>query len=165
MFGSINVCFPYWQKRQDVCQSTKGSPDHPQKSKWFPEVEGPQLKLPVQPWLAQSAGPSREVLWVLIAWGTKLSSGKKKSGWVGSTTSIQGKGASLVAQWLRICLIMQGTRVRALVRENPTCCGATRPMSHNYWARASRACAPQQERPRQWEARAPRWRVAPACHN
>ena len=41
-------------------------------------------------------------------------------------------GASLVAQWLRICLPMQGTRVRALVWEDPTCCGATSPVSHNY---------------------------------
>ena len=41
-------------------------------------------------------------------------------------------GASLVAQWLRICLPMQGTQVRALVWEDPTCRGATRPMSHNY---------------------------------
>ena len=40
--------------------------------------------------------------------------------------------ASLVAQWLRICLPMQGTRVRALVWEDPTCHGATRPVSHNY---------------------------------
>ena len=40
--------------------------------------------------------------------------------------------ASLVAQWLRICLPMQGTRVRALVSEDPTCRGATRPVSHNY---------------------------------
>ena len=73
--------------------------------------------------------------------------------------------ASLVAQWLRIRLPMQGTRVRALVWEDPTCRGATRPVSHNYWTCASGACAPQQERPRQWEARAPRWRVAPACRN
>ena len=29
--------------------------------------------------------------------------------------------ASLVAQWLRICLLMQGTRARALVWEDPTC--------------------------------------------
>ena len=57
-------------------------------------------------------------------------------------------GASLVAQWLRICLSMQGTRVRALVWEDPTCRGATGPVSHNYWACASGACAPQQERPR-----------------
>ena len=40
--------------------------------------------------------------------------------------------ASLVAQWLRIRLPMQGTRVRALVWEDPTCHGATRPVSHNY---------------------------------
>ena len=41
-------------------------------------------------------------------------------------------GASLVAQWLRIHLPMQGTRVRALLREDPTCCRATKPMRHNY---------------------------------
>ena len=40
--------------------------------------------------------------------------------------------ASLVAQWLRICLPMQGTRVRALVWEDPTCRGATKPVRHNY---------------------------------
>ncbi|KAJ8788261.1 hypothetical protein J1605_022555 [Eschrichtius robustus] len=40
--------------------------------------------------------------------------------------------ASLVAQWLRICPPMRGTRVRALVWEDPTCRGATRPVSHNY---------------------------------
>ena len=40
--------------------------------------------------------------------------------------------ASLVAQWLRIRLPMQGTWVRALVREDPTCCGATKPVHHNY---------------------------------
>ena len=56
--------------------------------------------------------------------------------------------ASLLAQWLRICLLMQGTWVRALVWEDPTCHGATRPVSHNYRAYASGACAPQQERPR-----------------
>ena len=28
---------------------------------------------------------------------------------------------------------MQGTWVRALVQEDPTCHGATKPMSHNYW--------------------------------
>ena len=40
--------------------------------------------------------------------------------------------ASLVAQWLRICLLMQGTGVRALVWEDPTCHGAAGPVSHNY---------------------------------
>ena len=61
---------------------------------------------------------------------------------------------SLVAQWLRICLPMQGTRVRALVREDPTCRGATKPMRHNYWACALEpashnywACVPQLLKP------------------
>ena len=41
------------------------------------------------------------------------------------------QGAFLVAQWLGICLPMRGTRVRALVWEDPTCHGATGPVSHN----------------------------------
>ena len=45
---------------------------------------------------------------------------------------IPAPGASLVAQWLRICLLIQGTRVRALVWEDPTCRGAAGPVSHNY---------------------------------
>ena len=67
---------------------------------------------------------------------------------------------------------MQGTRVQALVQEDPTCRGATKPVRHNYWAcepqllspratttktHAPRDRAPQQEKPPQWEA--------PACHN
>ena len=81
---------------------------------------------------------------------------------------------------------MQGTRVRALVQEDPTCCRATKPVHHNYWAcalepvshnywariatsteaRVPRAHAPQQEKPPQWEARAPQRRVvAPAGRN
>ena len=43
-------------------------------------------------------------------------------------------GNSLVVQWLRIHLPMPGTRVRALVQEDPTCRGATKPMRHNYWS-------------------------------
>ena len=93
--------------------------------------------------------------------------------------------ASLVVQWLRIRLPMQGTRVQALVREDPTCRGATKlvrhnywacalePASHNYWslrattteARAPRARAPRQEKPLRWEACAPQWRVVPARCN
>ena len=45
---------------------------------------------------------------------------------------IKKLGASLVVQWLRIRLPMQGTRVRALVWEDPTCRGATKHVSHNY---------------------------------
>ena len=42
------------------------------------------------------------------------------------------KRTSLVVQWLRICLPMQGTQVRTLVREDPTCRGATKPVRRNY---------------------------------
>ena len=38
---------------------------------------------------------------------------------------------------------MQGTRIRALVQEDPTCRGATKPVHHNYWA----------------------WALEPASHN
>jgi len=41
-------------------------------------------------------------------------------------------GASLVVQWLRICLAIQGTPVQSLVWEDPTCQGATKPVNHNY---------------------------------
>ena len=75
---------------------------------------------------------------------------------------------------------MQGTGVQALVREDRTCCGATKPVCHNYWAcepqllslrattteaRMPGAHAPQQEKPPQWEARAPQRRLAPARSN
>ena len=39
----------------------------------------------------------------------------------------------LVAQWQRICLPMQETRVWSLVREDLSCNGATKPVCHNYW--------------------------------
>ena len=43
-------------------------------------------------------------------------------------------GASLVAQCLRIRLPVQETRIQALVQEDPTCRGATKPVRHNYCA-------------------------------
>ena len=92
--------------------------------------------------------------------------------------------ASLVAQWLRIRLPMQGTRVRALVREDPAFHGATKPVRHNYWACALESAShsywaqePQllmparlepvlrDEKPPQWEAHALQWSVAPAHLN
>ena len=48
-----------------------------------------------------------------------------------SSSKLQAR-ASLVAQWLRIHLLMQGTWVQALVQEDPTCHGATKPVCHNY---------------------------------
>ena len=70
-----------------------------------------------------------------------------------------------MAQWLRIRLPVQGTRVQALVWEGPTCRGATKPQLLSLRSRARepqllslrattaeacthRARAPQQEKPR-----------------
>ena len=97
---------------------------------------------------------------------------------------------SLVTQWLRICLPVQGTRVRALVQEDPTCRRATKPVYHNYWAYALEpeccnywAHVPQllkpahlepmlcnkrshrNEKPTHHEAHAPQRRVAPTHRN
>ena len=48
-------------------------------------------------------------------------------------------GTSLVVQWIRIHLSMQGTQIQCLVLEDPTCCKtskpvcqAAEPMCHNY---------------------------------
>ena len=64
-------------------------------------------------------------------------------------------GTSLVAQWLRIRLPVQGTWVQFLVREDPTCRRATKPtatepalyspQATTTEARTPRACAPQRE--------------------
>ena len=54
---------------------------------------------------------------------------------------------SLVAQWLRIRLPVQGTWVRALVWEDPTCCGATKPVLHNYWAHVPQRLKPTRQSP------------------
>ena len=69
-------------------------------------------------------------------------------------------------------LSMRGTWVWFLVQEDSTCCRATKPMHRNYWACVlqlrpmhPRACALQQEKPPQWEAHAPQWRVACAHCN
>ena len=60
------------------------------------------------------------------------------------------KGVSLVAQWLRIRLPMQGTWVRALVQEDPTCHGATKPVRHNYWACALEPASHNYWSPHTW---------------
>ena len=40
---------------------------------------------------------------------------------------------SLVAQWIRIRLPMQETKVPPLLQEDSTCWGITKPMLHNFW--------------------------------
>ena len=43
------------------------------------------------------------------------------------------RGISLLVQWLRIHLLMQGIQIQSLVREDPTCYKATKPVGHNCW--------------------------------
>ena len=100
-------------------------------------------------------------------------------------------GASLVgSQWLRFCLAVQGTPFKrgvwSVVQEDPTCCQATKPVPHTTpesalcspWATIAeptgspllkpmklRTCAPQQERPSQWEAPHHNWTVGPTIRN
>ena len=47
--------------------------------------------------------------------------------------------ASLVVRWLRIYLSMQGTWLPSLVQEDPICCRATKPVSHQLLSLCSRA--------------------------
>ena len=77
------------------------------------------------------------------------------------------EGTSLVVQWLRIRLPTQGTQVQSLVYKDSTCCGGTKPLCHNYWARVpatepthARAWAPQ-DKPPQWEAHTPHLESSP----
>ena len=77
------------------------------------------------------------------------------------------RGASLVAQWEGIHLSEQETGVQFLVQENPTCHMATKSVATTIGPELSslgdattevcvpRPRAPQQEKPRQREARAP----------
>ena len=44
------------------------------------------------------------------------------------------KRTSLVVQWLRIHLPMQGTWVPSLVQKDSTCCKAAKLMHHSYWS-------------------------------
>ena len=67
---------------------------------------------------------------------------------------------SLVFQWLRIYLPMQGTWVWSLVQEDSTCCGATKPLYHNYWT-CTLLPVLCNEKPPQWEAHAPQLESSP----
>ena len=72
--------------------------------------------------------PSNEVGAGLIpGWGARI----PHASWPKNQNIKTEAGTSLVVQWLRICLPMQGTRVRSLVQEDPTCRGATKLVYHN----------------------------------
>ena len=70
----------------------------------------------------KTLSPNKVTFWVHMTYGRD------------TIKLIKSSRASLVAQCLSIRLPMQGTWVRALVWEDPTCRGATKPMCHNYLA-------------------------------
>ena len=43
-----------------------------------------------------------------------------------------GTGTSLVVQGLSVCLAMQGTQVRSLTWDDPTCCRVAESVCHSY---------------------------------
>ena len=66
--------------------------------------------------------------------------------WRALREGLPSEGTSLVVQWLRIHLPMQGTWVRSLVQEDSTCHGATKPVPQ-LLSLSSRAWEPQPLKP------------------
>ena len=101
--------------------------------KWFPStfpqrpkqlIQGTELSRKGNPNLLRTFTRGLNSQW-------HLDTQSASSDW--STQLKHDQGTSLVVQWLRICLPMQGTQVRSLVWEESTCCGTTKPKQHNYW--------------------------------
>ena len=74
----------------------------------------------------------QNILQTIYLWGKKQDIRSSSSEKVILTWKIYEHGTSLVAQWLRIRLPMQGTRVQSLVWEDTTCRRVTKPVRHNY---------------------------------
>ena len=185
------VASPVVEHRLQTCRlSNCGSRAQLLRSMWDPPRPGLEPVSPASAGRLSTTAPRGKPHLLFLIWMIALCIKSKNTlMWVVFKKLYR---ASLVAQWLRIRLPMQGTRVWALVREDPTCRGATKPVCHNYWAstleptshnhwtckpqllslwattteaHVPRACAPHQEKPPQWEAHTPQRRVAPARHN
>ena len=82
--------------------------------------------------------------------------------WVAMTGLVEAEErTSLVVQWLRICLPVQGTQVWSLVWEDPTCHKETKSENHSHWSPCSGACALQEEKPPQWGGHTPQLENSP----
>ena len=98
------------------------------KSWWKAPLRPPLCRIPSHPLLH----PESPTLysWKEVGRGGGRFHDHKETFSIGSQHAF---GASLVAQWLRIHLPMQGTRVQSLIQEDPTCRGASKSVHHNYW--------------------------------
>ena len=71
-------------------------------------------------------------VWSLVREDTTCHMAKQKK----KSKNINNNRTSLVVQWLRSHVSVQATWIWTLVEGNSTCCGATKPACHNYWAHA-----------------------------
>ena len=99
--------FPWWQK---VLWGSNGLA-YEHSSRWMRQVEDKIIR---------ESGLRN---WEDMAWKDCIVDFEITENW-----------ASLVPQWLRIRLPMQGTQVRALVQEDAICRSVTKPVHHNFWA-------------------------------
>ena len=110
-----------------------------QKVEWWFSWVKEKVKWGVNVWWAQSytfavirsmeedSGDEYTTMWMyLIHWTVHLKIFNSED------------GISLLVQWIRIHLQMQGTWVLSPVQEDSMCCRATKPMRHSYWG-----CMPQ----------------------
>ena len=93
-------------------------------------------------WKRVEFGARGNRVWILALLHTSCMILSKSLTFSVSSSLKKDHRTSLVVQWLRIFLPGQGTRVRALVQEDPTCHRATEPASHNYWARTPQLLKP-----------------------
>ena len=77
---------------------------------------------------------SCQFYYILLSRGKLLDPAHTQEEKMSQSHKYQKAGPSLVIQWMRICLPVQGTWVRSLVQEDSTCYGAIKPVCHNYWA-------------------------------
>ena len=67
-------------------------------------------------------------------WGSKAGQSRMAWDFITILETVHNLKLMMDLWWqVKIHLPMQGTRIRSLVQEDPTCRGATKPVYHNYW--------------------------------